>query len=193
MRRLAKDALFSEIYAVDPANNCTMIEVALDQYSDVFDEWDPAPFKRRSLDPDLELYLESSSEEIPLGDPIELCFNIPAQIQDTNTEAEMRNGLKNSFAFKLYLIKKELKKTNAQILRYIILGFLLLGLGSAFVNQLPSRPERELLMLIADALIIGGWVFLWEAVSLFFFTNREVYHRYKIYQRLHNAPVIFRT
>jgi len=190
---MAKDALLHEFYAVDPLNNCTMIEVALDQYSDVFDEWDPAPFKRRSLDPDLELYLESSSEEIPLRDPNELCFIVPAQIQDASAEAELRDGMKNSFALKLYLIKKELKETNTQILRYIVLGFLLLGLGSAFTNQLPARPERELLLLFADALIIGGWVFLWEAVSLFFFTNREVYQRYRVYQRLHNAPIIFRT
>ncbi|XPM57997.2 MAG: hypothetical protein EDM05_009505 [Leptolyngbya sp. IPPAS B-1204] len=46
--------------------------------------------------------------------------------------------------------------------------------------------------LLAEGIFIGGWVFLWEAVSLFFFTDLELYERYRAYKRLLNAPVFFR-
>lgn len=184
---MQQDRLFAEIYAIDPDTHRYMIEIALDQYADVFNEWDPAPFKRRSLDPDLELYLEGSSEEIALKHPIELYFTIPAEIQDEKVEQETRDGLKNSFAFKLYLLRRELKKINAHMINNIVLGFLFLWVGALFSRQFAAG----FLSLLAEALFIGGWVFLWEAVSIFFFTNREIYHRYRIYQRLHHAPILF--
>lgn len=43
---MKKDTLFSEVYALDKSINRYMIEIALDQYEDIFNEWDPAPFKR---------------------------------------------------------------------------------------------------------------------------------------------------
>lgn len=51
-----------------------MIEIVMDQDGDIFSEWNPTPFKCRDLDPDLKLYLEGSSEEIPSRYPVELCF-----------------------------------------------------------------------------------------------------------------------
>lgn len=160
-----KDPLFSQVYALNPSTNSYIIEIALDRYTDIFDEWDPAPFKRRSIDPDLELYLEVSSEEIPLRYPVELCFKVLNGNRDEKMEGEAKNGLSNSFVFKMYLLKKDLKKSNVQILRWIIYGFVFLWVGTAFPDQWTSK---RLLSLLAEALVIGGWVFLWEAVSLFF-------------------------
>ena len=39
-----------KFYQVDPATGAFLVEVALDRYEDVFNEWDPAPYKRRDLD-----------------------------------------------------------------------------------------------------------------------------------------------
>jgi hypothetical protein len=182
------DRLFTEIYRIDEATDRYMIEIALDRYTDIFNQWDPAPFKRREIDPDLRFYLEGSSEEISSRYPIELYFSIPKGTRNEAIEEETRDGLKNSFAFKIYLLKKEIKKTTTLILRYVILGFIFLWVGTVSLNRF---PEKVVLSLLEDALIIGGWVFLWEAVSLFFFTNRELYQRYRTYNRLRNAPVFF--
>lgn len=188
-RRKHRSQSFREIYATDHETNLYMIEVALDQYADIFNEWDPAPFKRRDLDPDLATYLEGSAEEVPSRYPIELCFTLPADSRDPRLEVESRQGLRNSFSFTLYCLRKEMRKTNLKILWYIVLGFLFLWVGTTF----PERfAEAVVIGLLAEGLFIGGWVFLWEAVSLFFFTNRDLSHRYRLYVRLQSAPVIFR-
>lgn len=181
--------LFSENYKIDESTNLYMIEVGLDRYGDIFSDWDPAPFKRRDIDPDLEIYLEGSSDEIPFRYSIELCFILPKGSRNELLEEETKQGLKNSFNFKRYLLGKELKKINSRILRFIVIGFVFLGVAGVF-----SRRAEELLILstLLEGIFIAGWVFLWEAVSLFFFTNRELYHRYQTYRRLQNAPVFFR-
>lgn len=186
---MKKKRLFDEIYAIDTATNLYMIEIGLDDYSDIFNEWDSAPFKRRDLDPDLQLYLESSSEEIPFRYPIELSFTIPQGSHDQLIETEIRNSLKNYFVFKLYLLRKELKQTNTQMLRFVAIGFFLLWVATKFSEQFEGFPFAAIL---TEGLFIGGWVFIWEAVSLFFFTNREIYDTYRIYRRLYKAPVFFR-
>jgi hypothetical protein len=186
--KMNQDTLFNEVYQRNPSNNHYRIEIALNQYSDVFSEWDPAPYKRRELDPDLELYLKGCSDEIPLRHLVELWLLIPAEIRDEAVEEEVRIAFKNSLAFKMYFLKRELRKTNIKALRCILLGFLFLWLGSAFSVQYGNEGLRPLL---AEALIIGGWVFLWEAVSLFFFTDHEIYHRYRAYKRWQKAPIIF--
>ncbi|MFM7427490.1 MAG: hypothetical protein ACKO7W_21225 [Elainella sp.] len=141
------------------------------------------------IDPDLELYLEESCEEIPSHHPIKLCFSLPAAKLDAQLETAVIEGLKNSFVFKQYLLRKQLRKTNTKMMRFVLLGLLLLGLALKFTD----RIETVVLSTLMEGLVIAGWVFIWEAVSLFFFTNQELYHQYRIYQRLLKAPVVFQA
>lgn len=185
---MKRDTLFSEVYALDKSTNRYMIEIAIDRYEDIFNEWDPAPFKRREIDADLELYLEGSAEEIPSKYPIELFFMVPRGKRDERMEEETRNALRSFFGFKIYFLKRELRKINIRILNYLFFGFLLLWAGNTYPGH---DSTRDWAIVLTEGIFIGGWVFLWEAVSLFFFTNREMYHRHRIYTRLLNAPVLF--
>ncbi|MEX0269632.1 hypothetical protein AB3R30_10845 [Leptolyngbyaceae cyanobacterium UHCC 1019] len=183
------DRIFNETYKIDEATNLHMIEVAIDQHSDIFNEWDAAPFKRRDLDPDLQLYLETNSNEITAKYNVELCFTLPAGRRDEPLEEESRNGIKNSFISKRYFLSKDIKKTNTRMVWFVLVGLLCLWVAKVLSGRV---SEADLPSILLEGLAISGWVFLWEAVSLFFFTNRELYDRYKTYKRLQNAPVIFR-
>jgi hypothetical protein len=184
-----KDKPFNETYQIDTATNLYMVEVSLDNYTDLFNKWDSAPFKRREIDPDLKIFLEGSSDDVPFRYPIELCFTIPPEKWNEQLEQEARKGLENTFTFKIYLLKREIKKTNAQMIRNVLLGFIFLWVATVFSKRFEASV---LLTILGEGLFIGGWVFLWEAVSLFFFTNQELYHHYRTYKRLKNAPVFFR-
>ncbi|MBE9157776.1 hypothetical protein IQ265_13215 [Nodosilinea sp. LEGE 06152] len=182
-----KTELFNEIYAIDTATNAYMIEVSLDQYTDIFSEWDPAPFKRRELDPDLQLYLESSADEIPSKYSIEVCFTLPPGTRNAAMEDEIRAGLRNSVDFRLYLFRKEIRLINTRTARYV-----LAGLGTLLVARLAEPLDINIITsVLTEGLFIGGWVFLWEAVSLFFFSNRDLYNRYRTHKRLRNSEIIF--
>ncbi|SKB11983.1 conserved hypothetical protein [Planktothrix sp. PCC 11201] len=182
-----KDQIFTDIYCMDQSTNLYMIEIALNHYTDIFNQWDPAPFKRREIDPDLESYLLRSSDEIPFKKSIELCFIVPQEQRDEKMEEESRQGLKNSFAFKIYLFKKEIKRANSRIIDFIFVGFISLGMATIYSDN----STAVVTSVFFQALVISGWVFIWEAISLLFFKNREFYHRYRTYKRLQNAPVIF--
>jgi hypothetical protein len=182
-----KKEYIAEIYAINRANNAYIIEAALDHYTDIFSEWDPAPFKRRELDPDLQLYLENSANEIPQQYALEVCFTLPPGARDETMEQEVRAGLRNSVEFKLYLLKRDIRLMNSRTARYVMAG-----LGTLLLAQLAEPFTINIVtVVLTEGLFIGGWVFLWEAVSLFFFSNRDLYNRSRTYRRLRDAAVIF--
>ena len=189
---MAKKAnkLFGESYVVDQLTGCYMIEIALTDYADIFNEWDPAPFKRREIDPDLVIYLENCSAEIPSQYPIELCFTVPGQIQNEQAEAASRNGIENSLRYLIYDIKEQHKANRNRILRFILLGLSSLWLAEASGNH----PKADVFSsLLVQGIAIGGWFFLGEAGSLLFFANRNLRKRNLTYSRLKDAPIIFRA
>jgi hypothetical protein len=57
---------FEKIYERDRATNSFIISVAIEKYADIFNELDPAPFRKKDLDHDLRIYLEDSSLDIPI-------------------------------------------------------------------------------------------------------------------------------
>ncbi|ELR96912.1 hypothetical protein [Gloeocapsa sp. PCC 73106] len=187
---MKRDNLFTQVYILDKATNRYMIEIGLDRYTDIFNEWDPAPFKRREIDPDLALYLEECSREIPLSYPVEICFTVPAVIRDPLLEEESRAAFKNCFNFRIYLIKKDVREIRIRILGYLITGFMLLWVGMIFPYQNDDTINWSDILI--EGISIGGWVFIWEAISLLFLKNREYRNRLQTYQRLLDAPVIFR-
>lgn len=96
---------------------------------------------------------------------------------------------KHPLNFRLYLLKKQVRLTNVRTVRYVLAGF-----GTLWVARLLAEvaEANDLLAVATEGLFIGGWVFLWEAVSLFFFSNRDLYAEYRTYQRFRQSPVIFK-
>ena len=156
--------------------------------NDIFNGLDPAHFKKRDLDPDLRTYLEDSSIDIPLKNKVILQFNSPKGIQDENKEKRVILGLKTYFQFIKRSFKREISKSYEKILIYIITSFILLSISFYFTSILPTD---FLYITLIEGLYIGGWVFLWEAIALFVFKNREVSLQYKRYKRLYEAPIRF--
>lgn len=88
-----------------------------------------------------------SSDEIPYRYPIELCFTLPSDKRNPHMEQEVRNGLKNSFVFKRYLLSKEIKQTNTRMVMYLLIGFGFLLAGTLLSNHFEGKL---LLSLLAD-------------------------------------------
>jgi hypothetical protein len=180
--------IFEQLYRYDSGSGSYIIEIALDDYGDIFSEWDPAPFKLRDIDSDLEFYLEGCSDDIPFSYPVTLSFTVPSDSKNEKIEDQARNGLQNGFRFKLYFIKQDMKVVNRRTLLFFLIGFVFLWAATVFPVQLLNSPFPS---IIVEGFFIGGWVFVWEAISLILFTTRGLHHKYKTYRRLHRSKIIF--
>jgi hypothetical protein len=183
-----KKNYLKQIYKMDAETNTFIIEISLENYKEIFNGWDPSPIKRRDLDPDLLHFMDQCSSDIPLSFLLELQFYLPKEQYDEDKENLTRVGIKNNFNFIAHFIGKEIKQINKRIVFYIIIAFAFLSIGYLSREKV---AENIVTTTLIEGLSIGGWVFLWEAFSLFFFSRQEVYGRLKSNRRFQNTKIKF--
>ena len=175
-----KISLLERIYERDPATNSFLIKISINSYHDIFNNLDPAPFVKRDLDSDLMTYMEESSVDIQ--------FNAPTDIRDSEKEQRVITGIKTYFQFMIRSYKREINQVYQRSITYILSAFALLLFGF-YLNNWSSK--NILYETLVEGLNIGGWVFLWEAIVLFVFKNRDTRIQCKRYERLENSPIHF--
>ncbi len=184
-----ENSLLEKLYERNPQNGNYIIEVALDTYADIFNEWDYAPFRRKDIDPDLLRFLEESMEDIPMKSEVDICFYLSDEIQNEKREQMIIAWFRNYYRLCIELERRKIKS--------LVLKSVLYSLASAaflISSYLGNRiSENDLLSyLLTQTVIVGGWVFLWEAISLLTFERVKIYRRMRNYNRFRRAAVVFR-
>lgn len=183
------DSSLEKIYEKDPSTGSFIIAVAIDNYADIFNELDPSPFKNRDLNNELRIYLEDSSADIPLKYDIILQFNILTEVQEPKREERIAFGLKTYFSFIERQLQREIQGAYQKGLFYVGVAFILLFVAY-FLGSLSAHDVVTTTAL--EGITIGGWVFLWEAISTFAFKNRGIRTRSNHYKRFMAAPIRFK-
>lgn len=177
------------IYHTNKLNNAYLIELNLDKYADLFNSWDGSALDRKELDPELSQFLERASYELPIKENVELCFYLPEDQKDEKLEADSKATIKNNFRINLFFIDQNLKNNNKKISVYILVGIIFL-IVAYFI---PENQDLSLLIsLLMEGLFVGGWIFLWEAFSIFFFGSRELKNKKKRYFRYLDSDIVFK-
>lgn len=176
-----------KIYRQDPETGNFIIEILLEKYVYAFNEWDSSYFRRRDLDPDLIHFIQGCSDEIPNHYGIDLLFTVSQQ-PDAKMEELLAVNIRNYFRYALVSEKRTMKVLFAKIAKYIGVAGLFLVLATAFD---PLFPQGILGKAFTEGLYIGGWVFLWEAISLFSFNRSSLKGNIAEYHRLIEAKIYF--
>lgn len=177
-----------QMYRQNPESGAYLIEVSLESYQEVFNGWDPSPFRRRDIEPELLDFIYHCSEDIPLRQPVELCFYMPKDQYDEQKEQLTKVGFTNNLNFIASKIRKELKSSHRKIFLYVLMSLIFLLMAYFLRSQ---SFENLFTTILTEGMFIGGWVFLWEAFSLFFFTDQEHKRKLKLIQRLLDYPIVF--
>ena len=181
---------YKKIYRTNPETGAYIIGVSLDKYEDLFNEWDPAPFKRKDMDPDLRQFLSTCETDIPDLEPIELCFELPESGFNQTKEENAMTGLANYFEYEVASIQNELRRINKRTAIHLLIAIALLSL-TTILNQDMEAPM--LFNIFKEGVTIGAWVFTWEAISTFFFGRIKIVRRKKQWMRLSQTPITFKS
>lgn len=175
-----------ELYRYNEEHRRFIVEISLDYYRELFNDWDAAPMPKKDLDPELVDYLEQVALDIPLKQNIEIRFILPRGTKNPNLEHISRNVFSHYYLFLIRLNQRQIRRYWKKALVYILTGFLFLS-----VAYLMQRFRTLSFDIFAEGLFIGGWVFLWEAVSLLFFHISELRTENKRHARYASAPITY--
>lgn len=177
------------MYSVNRLSKAFMIEISLDDYDEIFNGWDASQIKRKELEPELFEYLLSASYEIPLKEDIEVCFYMKEAFLNQEKEETSRIGIGYNFKMRLHFLNMDIHRNSRRIWTYIAMSFLFLLAAYLIPNYIDLNVLFSILM---EGLFIGGWVLLWEAFSLFFFSTHDIRVRKKHILRLLASPIEFK-
>lgn len=177
-------------YDRDPEGRI-VIDVAAERVEDLYNNFDKnVPYVRRDLDEDLVDYLIDCAREI--GNlPFLIRFSLN-HAPDESHLARIRGSIDGYFH---YLIETERMNIRQMFRRSAIL--FLIGLGilsvSVWVNRWLAGSDSVVGMVFAEGLTVAAWVSLWEALAVFLIEWLPHRRNIRIYRRLSQAPLQFRT
>lgn len=186
MKIKKKKKLF-ENYNRDPDSNAYIIPIWLDSYDDVFDDWDPSPFKMRDIEDEFLDFLWDSVEDIPKRDEIIFEFFIPAALKNSQKEQILVSALKHHFDYMAIRNEKKRRKEHLEAMKYFVLGIIFFII--AYMG--PFKSDTLMVRIMEDGLFVGGWVFMWETFSNLFIESREFNEERAIIKRFMKANVRF--
>lgn len=117
-----------------------------------------------------------------------MCFYLPEDKKDIKKEKDSKATIINNFRMDLHLINRDLKLNNKKSLIYIMMGLIFL-LPTVLLKNSDFNLWLDMLL---QGFFVGGWVFLWEAFSLFFFSSHDLRYKKKRYLRYLDSDIKFK-
>ena len=182
-------SLLEKIYEKNPENGNYIIELSLVNYADIFNEWDHAPLRRKDIDPDLLSFLDDCIDDIPMKHNIDIGCYFSDQKRSEEREKQIENWFRTFYLFYIELERKKIRSMIRKALICLLISavfFVLSYLGGLYVH------DSMLLYILSEIVVVGGWVFLWEAITFLTFERASINHLIKNYRRFANANLSFR-
>jgi len=150
--------MIDRLYSGDDVANCAVIEVHIEEMSQLFDSMDPSPFHKRDLDPDAAEYIVASAQDLPARARVALVLYLdkPAGLPD--------EGRIVGDAVREYFLR-EAGYASRRLHRLLRRGWTSLGIGVTFLvgafvasGLVASRVSEAWQPLVSESFLIGGWV-----------------------------------
>ena len=187
IKQLTKKSIPLNSYRKDQETGRVIIQISLDKYDDVFDDWDSSPFKMRDIEDEFLDFIWDSIEDIPSHMDVIFEFSIPQALQNEQKEKVLISALNHQFDYMLRKIKRQRIKDLKETLRYFSIGvfffivfYTVFDEASSFISQ-----------IIKDGLFVGGWLFIWETFSNIFIKSYKLSEERQIIQRFKRARIKF--
>lgn len=180
--------MLREIYPYNPQTKGFTILARVGHYNEFFNPLDPTPAPARDLAPDLVEYLNQCSDEIPYKYPVIISLHVQNDTRDVQREQECLSSLQTFYRHEIFVSQSEIRRKRGGSIKYLLISFSCLAM-SAISTQL--RLDGFFWSLLREAVLIGGWLFMWEAVTLNFIEMDIHYQEIKKYKRLIGAKLGF--
>ncbi len=165
------------------------ILVALNKYEDIYSDWDPSPFKKRDIEEDFVDYIWDSALDIPLYERIKVVFLIKNELRNSKKESQVLNALNTHFRYCLSKLERKYFDEKKKSLHYLLIGIVL-----AILAYSDIFTGVDLWMKVfSEGIVIGTWVFFWEAFYNLFMECANLREEIKFTKRFLETEYCFES
>ena len=184
-----KKNLSLNLYNSNPETKAYIVEVSLDDYSELFNGWDASPLRRKDLEPELMDYLEQAATEIPIKEKLELCFYMPSEKRDLDKEFKSITSIMNNFKVVRSVIQKQIERNYRRLLMYVVVS--LIFLSAAYLLRNVTDISLLINIMIEGFFLSEVGFFYGKLLVYSFFDTHEIKVRRKIFERFLSSDIYF--
>lgn len=166
-----------------------LIELRLRELRQLFHHLDPAPFREKDLDPAVETYIDDAVREIGLVPPKRLVIHLPETELPSQEARSLPEAVANYFEYRARQSHVELRRLMRRALVNLGIGLLFLFACLSLRRTLQSAASNEVL---AEGLLIIGWVALWRPVEMFLYDWWPLLRQQRRFEAIARMPVEIR-
>lgn len=164
------------------------IDMHLRSLNQLFDSLDPAPFREKALDRNAEAWLLESVAELPGHAPLTIRVVGPEALSAHAVAAG--DAIRAHFRLLAQQTMHHHRRRRRVYWRVLVVGLLVLG-ASLLLRSLLDRNGNGVGQIVAEGLLILGWVALWRPVEVVLFESWEQREQQRVLERLAVAEVAF--
>ena len=180
MKRKKIEKAISEAKETDfDGKGNAVISVGLKRKEDFYNPYCDKTYKM--LNSEMLDYIEANAKALPRTKDIAIEIFSETELSKTDKE-QMQDAIKRQFAEELVHQKKRLNRNIIATLLLTIVGLGVLALGIFLENIKISS-------ILSNTVMIAAWVFLWEAVDIFFLRRPSLSMKYRLLKKLISCDV----
>ncbi|HJT25680.1 MAG TPA: hypothetical protein VJ873_13980, partial [bacterium] len=170
-----------------PVDKASFISLALDDYEDLFSDFDPRPYSERSLSEDFlhELKRAAMSKE---EKGLSLLLLIPKERHNAAHEHTILERLKNHFRHHHRLLEEQRKKVTKTGARMVALGVAFMFLATYLLVEIKQNLWTAFIVVLLEP---AGWFTFWEGLNFIVFRAKDVAPELSFYRKMSGAKVSF--
>jgi hypothetical protein len=141
------------------------IDLSFQDYGQLYDNRDPAPFKERDLDQEFVRYLMMCMAELPEKEPKKIVLKGPTLSPGSKAQEEFIEALHRYFEHEVRALDNEIKELLRLGRTSFFFGISFLIICLVLATKLIG--EGSLIQKIfREGLVIMGWVALWKPINI---------------------------
>jgi hypothetical protein len=166
-----------------------LIEIKLSSVAQLFNSFDPAPFHEKELDSAAEHYIVDMVNDFPPKTPFKMIIYLPSDIATTDRAMKIPRAIHNHFQYKMLVAERKYRSRFRYGRSTFLIGltFLTIALiGRQFVSSLDNHLLAQ---IFADALLIIGWVAMWEPITVLLYELWPIIQLKKTYEKITSMEI----
>jgi len=173
-----------------PGEPTAPIELRVRNISQLFDTLDPFPFPERDLDREAEEFIVSWARELPRGEPLTIRIHLPREDTHSTDALSLPTAFARYFAYRRQALTRDLKELFRVGRLSLLIGIVTLAVCLSLSRILATMyPASGLSHLVAESLVIVGWVANWKPIEIFLYDWWPIARRCRLYGRLAEAKL----
>jgi len=170
--------------------NTVAVELRLDRISRLYNSLDPAPFHEKELEVAADDYIVGSAEDA--GRPIRLVIMLPDTELSRPEAAQVPTSIRHHFVLRRDSERRLLRGMWWRGRMTLLIGIIFLA-ACLFARSLLLGSSSTTAHIVAEGLLIVGWVAMWGPLDIFLYGWWPIYSRYKLFERLTHLAVEMRA